>query len=148
MFKFNLTLLTIITFSYGITHPPRTTLQWNPNIFGNLKTVKKVSPHKNKIKLNQNIHCGIKKQIRLFSLENSIKSMIHHLYSLNEMRVKGLITNKEYKRAKGNTMKKWKSCSIRKSNQIGNVLQLLTTVHETDGLNEREFVRLKISFLR
>ena len=37
MFKFNLTLLTIITFSYGITHPPRTTLQWNPNIFGNWK---------------------------------------------------------------------------------------------------------------
>ena len=74
--------------------------------------------------------------------------MIHHLYSLNEMRINGLITKKEYKRAKGNTMKKWKSCSIRKSNQIGNVLQLLTTVHETDGLNEREFVRLKISLLR
>jgi len=52
MFKFNLTLLTIITFSYGITHPPRNTLQWNPNNFGNWRTVKKGSPHKNKIKLN------------------------------------------------------------------------------------------------
>ena len=47
MFKFNLTLLTIITFSYGITHPPRNTLQWNPNNFGNWRTVKKGSPHKN-----------------------------------------------------------------------------------------------------
>ena len=50
MFKFNLTLLTIITFSYGITHPPRNTLQWNPNNFGNWRTVKKRNPHKNKIK--------------------------------------------------------------------------------------------------
>ena len=74
--------------------------------------------------------------------------MIHHLYSLNEMRVKGLITNKEYKRAKGNTMKKWNRCSIRKSNQIGNALQLLTTIHETEGLNVHEYNRLKISLLR
>ena len=150
MFKYNIALFIMITFLYGLPHPPSATLQWNPNIFGNWTKVKKVHPHKYKIKSNNPIHCRLinQKQRRSFSPENRMTSKINQLYSLNEMRINGIITKREYKRAKGNTMKKWKSCSIRKSNQSGNVLQLLTTIHETDGLNEREFVRLKKSFLR
>jgi hypothetical protein len=74
--------------------------------------------------------------------------MINQLYSLNEMRINGLITKNEYKRAKVNTMKKWNRCSIRNLDQIGNALQLLTTILETDGLNEHKYNRLKISLLR
>ena len=88
------------------------------------------------------------KQRRSFSPENRMISMINQLYSLNEMRINGLITKNEYKRAKVNTMKKWNRCSIRNFDQIGNALQLLTTILETDGLNEHEYNRLKISLLR
>ena len=64
------------------------------------------------------------------------------------MRTIGHITKKEYKRAKANTMKKWNKCSFQKSDQMENALKLLTTIYETDGLNEIEYNRLKISFLR
>ena len=150
MFKFNIALFIMITFLYGLPHPPSATLQWNPNIFGNWTKVKKVHQHKYKIKSNKNIHCGLKiqKQRRSLTPENRMISMINQLYSLNEMRINGLITKNEYKRAKVNTMKKWNRCSIRKSNQIGNALQLLTTIHETEGLNVHEYNRLKISLLR
>ena len=150
MFKFNIALFIMITFLYGLPHPPNATLQWNPNIFGNWTKVKKVHPHKNKIKSNINIHCVLinQKQRRSFSPENRMISMINQLYSLNEMRINGIITKKEYKRAKANTMKIWNRCSFQKSDQMGNALQLLTTIYETDGLNEHEYNRLKISFLR
>ena len=150
MFKFNIALFIMITFLYGLPHPPNTTLQWNQNIFGNWTKVKKVHPHKYKIKSNKPIHCRLinQKQRRSFSPENRMTSKINQLYSLNEMRINGIITKREYKRAKGNTMKKWNRCSIRKSDQIGNVLQLLTTIHETEGLNDHEYNRLKISLLR
>ena len=150
MFKFNIALFIMITFLYGLPHPPNATLQWNPNIFGNWTKVKKVHQHKYKIKSNKNIHCVLinQKQRWSFSPENRMISMINQLYSLNEMRINGLITKKEYKRAKANTMEKWNRCSFQKSDQMGNALQLLTTIYETDGLNEHEYNRLKISFLR
>ena len=50
MFKFNIALFIMITFLYSLPHPPSATLQWNPNIFGNWTKVKKVHPHKYKIK--------------------------------------------------------------------------------------------------
>ena len=150
MFKFNISLFIMITFLYGLPHPPNTTLQWNPNIFGKWPKVKKVHTHKYKIKSNKNIHCVLinQKQRRSFSPENRMISMINQLYSLNEMRINGLITKNEYKRAKVNTMKKWNRCSIQYFDQIRNALQLLTTILETDGLNDHEYNRLKISLLR
>ena len=72
--------------------------------------------------------------------------MINQLYSLNEMRTIGHITKKEYKRAKANTMEKWNRCSFKIFDQMGNALQLLTTIYETDGLNEHEYNRWKIFF--
>ena len=150
MFKFNITLFIMITFLYGLSHPPNPKLQWNPNIFGYSKKIKKSHKHKYKIKSNQNIHCVLIKQKRKRSSfsENRMISMINKLYSLNEMRVNGHITKREYKRAKGDLIKNWNRCSIRKSYQIGNALQLLTTMHKTEGLNKHEYNRLKISFLR
>ena len=148
MFKFNIALFIMITFLYGLPHPPSATLQWNPNIFGNWTKVKKVHPHKYKIKSKYSLWIKNQKQRRSFSPENRMISMINQLYSLNEMRTNGLITKKEYKRAKANTMKKWNRCSFQKSDQMGNALQLLTTIYETDGLNEHEYNRWKISFLR
>ncbi len=150
MFKFNIELFIMITFLYGLPNLPNVTLQWNPNIFGNWTKVKKFHPHKYKIKSNNPIHCRLinQKQRRSFSPENRMIWMINQLYSLNEMRIIGHITKKEYKRAKANTMKKWNRCSFQKSDQMGNALQLLTTIYETDGLNEHEYNRLKISFLR
>ena len=146
MFKFNIALFIMITFLYGIPHLPYKTLQWNQNIFGKWTKVKKVHPHKYKIKSNKPIHCRLinQKQRRSFSPENRMISMINQLYSFNEMRINGLFTKREYKRTKVNTMKKWNRCSIRKSDQIRNSLQLLTTIYETDGLNEHEDNRLKI----
>ena len=107
MFKFNIALFIMITFLYSLPHPPSATLQWNPNIFGNWTKVKKVHPHKYKIKSNKPIHCRLinQKQRRSFSQENRMISMINQLYSINEMRINGLITKKEYKRAKANTMR-------------------------------------------
>ena len=148
MFKFNIALFIMITFLYGLPHPPNATLQWNPNIFGNWTKVKKVHPHKYKIKSKYSLWIKNQKQRRSFSPENRMISMINQLYSLNEMRTNGIITKKEYKRAKANTMKKWNRCSFQKSDQMGNALQLLTTIYETDGLNEHEYNRLKISLLR
>ena len=148
MFKFNITLFIMITFLYGLPHPTNETLQWNPNILGNWTKVKKVHLHKYKIKSNKNINCVLIKQKRSSFSENRMISMINKLYSLNEMRVNGHITKREYKRAKGDLIKNWNRCSIRKSYQIGNALQLLTTMHKTDGLNEHEYNRLKKSFLR
>ena len=74
--------------------------------------------------------------------------MINQLYSLNEMRINGVITNIEYKRAKGNTIKKWNKRSSQKYDQTENALRLLTTIHETHGLNEHEYNRLIISILK
>ena len=147
MFKFNIALFIMITFLYSLPHQPSATLQWNPNIFGNWTKVKKVHPHKYKIKLKYSLWIKNQKQRRSFSPENRMISMINQLYSLNEMRTIGHITKKEYKRAKANTMEKWNRCSFKKSDQMGNALQLLTTIYETNGLNEHEYNRLKISFL-
>ena len=150
MFKFSITIISILTFLFGNPHPPKTNLQWNPNIFGNWNKVKKVNTHQYKIRSNKAIFCGLKnqKQIRFFSPENKMKSMIQHLYSLNEMRINGLITKREYDRAKGHTIKKWKRCSIQKTNQIETPLHLLSLILKTNGLNEREYIRLKKSLLR
>ena len=148
MFKFNIALFIMITFIYGLPHPPNNILQWNPNIFGKWPKVKKVHPHKYKIKSKYSLWIKNQKQRQSFSPENRMISMINQLYSLNEMRINGIITKKEYKRAKANTMKKWNRCSFQKSDQMGNALQLLTTIYETDGLNEHEYNRLKISLLR
>ena len=150
MLKINITLFIMITFLYGLSHPPNTTLKWNRNIFGNWTKVKRGPPNKYKIRSNKPIHCRLinQKQRRTFSPETRTISMINQLYSLNKMRINGIITNKEYKRAKGNTIKKWNRCSFRKYDQTGNVMKLLTTIHETYGLNEHEYNRLKFSIIK
>ena len=74
--------------------------------------------------------------------------MVNQLYFLNEMKINEIITNKEYKRAKGKTIKKWNKRSFQKCDQTGNALKLLTTIHETYGINEHEYNRLKTSILK
>ena len=149
MLKINFTLFIMITFLYGLSHPPNTTLKWNQNNFGNWTKVKKGPTNKNKIRSNKPIHCILinQKKRKTFSPEIRIISMINQLYSLNKMRINGIISNKEYKRAKGNTIEKWNKCSFRKHKQTGNALKLLTTIHETYGLNKHEYNRLKFSII-
>ena len=150
MLKFNITLFIMITFLYGLSHPQNTTLKWNQNIFGNWTKVKRGPPNKCKIMSIKPIHCKLinQNQSRTFSPKTRIISMINQLYSLNEMRINGDITNIEYKRAKGNTIKKWNRRSSQKYDQTENALRLLTTIHETHGLNEHEYNRLKFSILK
>tara|TARA_Y100000031_G_C8168467_1_gene360540 strand:+ start:593 stop:1045 length:453 start_codon:yes stop_codon:yes gene_type:complete len=150
MFKFSITLFTILTLIRGIPNPPRTTLQWNQNIFGNWTKVNKVEKHSLNLISDKTIHCGLKnqKQKRFIQPTHRMKSMIQHLYSLNEMRINGLITNREYNRAKSHTLKKWNRCSTQKTNHVGNSVHLLTAIHKNNGLNEREYIRLKKSLLR
>ena len=150
MFKFSITLFTIFTLLRGNPLPPQTTLQWNKNIFGNRKGVHKIEKHSLNIKTNKNIHCRLKnqKQKRFYQPIHRMNSMIHHLFSLNEMRINGLITKREYSRAKSHTMKKWNWCSIQKPNHVGNSVHLLTAIHKNNGLNEREYIRLKKSLLK
>ncbi len=150
MLKFYITLFIMITFLYGLSHPQNTTLKWNQNIFGNWTKVKRGPPNKYKIRSIKPIHCKLinQNQSRTFSPKTRIISMINQLYSLNEMRINGDITNIEYKRAKGNTIKKWNKRSSQKYDQTENALRLLTTIHETHGLNEHEYNRLIISILK
>ena len=145
MLKFNITLFIMITFLYGSSHPQNTTLKWNQIIFGNCTKVKSGHSNKYKFRSNKTIHCKLinQKQRRIFSTEIWIISMINQLFSLNEMRINGIITNKEYKRAKGKTIKKWNRPSFHKYDQTENALKLLTTIHKTYGFNKYEYNRLK-----
>ena len=89
MLKINITLFIMITFLYGLSHPPNTTLKWNRNIFGNWTKVKRGPPNKYKIRSNKPIHCRLinQKQRRTFSPETRTISIVNQLYSLNKMRI-------------------------------------------------------------
>ena len=149
MLKYNFTLFIMITFLYGLSHPPNTTLKWKRNNFGNWTKVKNGPTNKYKFRSNKPIYCSLlnQKKRRTYSPETRIISMINQLYYLNKMRINGIISNKEYKRANGNTIEKWNRCSFRRYEKTGNELKLLTTIHKTYGLNIHEYNRLKFSII-
>ena len=93
--------------------------------------------------------CKLKKKI-IHKSNHRIKRKkiwIHQLYSLNEMRMNRLITNREYERAKGFTLKKLRHRSTQKPHQVANELKLLTFIYNSNGLNDNEFNRLKKNIL-
>ncbi|MBH50323.1 MAG: hypothetical protein CMG69_06215 [Candidatus Marinimicrobia bacterium] len=145
MIKIYIAILTFLSMIYSDPHHKSNSTKLYHQNFGKWKFMKGFSSSIFKPKSYHRHPCKLKKKIIYRSnYRGKRKNLwIHQLYSLNEMRMNRLITKREYERAKGFTLKKLRHRSTQKPHQVGNELKLLTFIHNSNGLNDNEFNRLK-----
>lgn len=145
MFKIYIAILSFLSMIYSDPHHKLNSTKSYYQNFGKWKIMNGFSSHIFKPKSYNRNSCKLRKKIIHRSNQREKRKIfwIHNLYSLNEMRMNRLITKREYERAKGFTLKKLRHRSNQKPHQVGNELKLLTLIHNSNGLNDNEFNRLK-----
>ena len=131
-------LLFLFFISIGLSNINHKDLVWRSSIF---KPSKIKNGKKNCLKKIKTIS---KKQN--FS-KNKI-SLLKQLNYYNNMRIKGIINENDYKRKKGTLMKTWYRYYSSNNTYYSNYLLLLEQIHIKNGFNNYEYKRLKKYLMR
>ena len=145
MIKTLILLLSFFIF-FDISIANHNDLVWRSSIFRSPRTIKLKSYNRPTSKVITVNRCNIKK--RSVNYSNNNHAYILQLNKLNEMRIKGVINNRDFKRKKGTIIKKWNRCYYDKNFEIDRALSLLEALYNQNGLNNREYSRIKKYILR
>jgi hypothetical protein len=124
-------------------------LQWNQHVFGTWKMRKNHKPHSHSKFINHQKQCNrfSKRHIDIPKPKLDHTILIQELISLNNLRISGILSYREYHRSKGNILNKLYRCSIRKS-PSKSLINLIVELDHNNGLNNREFIRIKNYLLK